>query len=151
MPSRALRTAGVAMALVSTEPSAYGLTSMLSPPFGVSIPVMTAASDTLFNARRPHARGTPLRKEVSFFQRTMRRMFTPHAPPPSAKRMERKGIWISTVQPPSKSCALDVHRAFQLELGCSLVAEKSNRPPMRLVEKPKPFRWSLNVSKITAR
>ena len=151
LPSRALRTAGVAVVLVSIEPSAYGLTSMLRPPFGVWIPVMTAALDTLVNPRRPHARGTPLRNDVSFFQRTMRRIFTPHVSAPLAKRMERNGILISTVQPPSKSCAFEVQRAFQLVLGCSLVAEKSCSPPMRFVEKAKPFRRSLNVSKMTAR
>ncbi len=92
-----------------------------------------------------------MRNEISFFQRTMRRRFTFHTSPPSLKRSERKGIRISIDQPPSKSSALAIHRPFQFELGCSLVAAQSNRPPRRLAEKPKPLRWSLKVSNSTAK
>jgi hypothetical protein len=102
--------------------------------------VSVAALERLLRPRRPHERGTCIRNEISFFQRTMRRMFTFQTSLPSLKRIERNGIRISTVQPPSKSCAADCHRPFQLELGCSLVAAQSKMPPRRLAENPKPLR-----------
>ena len=128
--------------LVSTDPSAYGLTSMLRLLGGVSRPTTVAALDSLFSPRRPHDCGTAFKYEISFFQRTIRRKFTPQTSPPSLKRIERNGIRISMVQPPSKSWASEAHSPFQFGLGCSLVAVQSNMPPRRLAAKPKPLRWS---------
>ena len=142
LASPSFANAGAASRSVSTDPSAYGLTSMLRLFFGVSSPTRMAALDSLFKPRRPHDRGTALRYEISFFHRTIRRKLTPHTSLPSLNRIERKGMRISMVQPPSKSAASEAHRPFQLGLGCSLVADQSNIPPSRLAAKPKPLRWS---------
>ncbi len=151
LASPRLLNAGVARRLVNIEPSTYGLMSMLAPRRGVSSPVRVASLESLLRPRRPHERGTTFRYEISFFQRTMRRKLTPQVVLPSRNRIERNGIRISIVHPPSMSAACDHHRPFQLGLGCSLVAAQSNIPPSRLAAKPKPLRPSLKVSKMTAR
>src|SRR4029453_12686460 len=144
-------TGGVDNLLVFTAPSAYGLTSKLRSFDGTSVPSSRPALDSLFRPRRPHETGTGDRYEISFFHRTIRRTLIPHAGPPSANRIERKGVRKSTVQPPStyavppfqpppKSAVPASHRLFQFGLRCSLVVCQSNRPPCALDENPNPFR-----------
>jgi hypothetical protein len=133
---------GSSVRFVTDEPNPYGLMSRLRLRRGVRSPTIVAADEIFEIPRRPHERGTGLRKESSLRQRTMRRTLNPQMVEPSLKRSDRNGTTISADQPPSKSAVRMVHTGFQLLFGCSLVTTQSNMPPSELEETPKPLRWS---------
>src|SRR5262245_36430183 len=111
--SARLTTGGSATRLVVIAVSAYGLISKLRRCVGVSSPISVPADEILEDPRRPQDCGTSVRNELSFFQRTSRLKLTPQVPLPSLKRIDRNGISISTVHPPSNSPVRAVQRVFQ--------------------------------------
>ncbi len=135
-PLPSLSTGGWASVFVMTDPSTYGFISKLRSRVGVSMPTSVPPDDTLAIPRRPHDCGTAERNVLSLFQRTRRLKLMPQVPLPSLNRIERKGICISTVQPPSKSAVRASNSVFQLGLGCSFTTCESARPPSALTKKP---------------
>src|SRR5262245_57182010 len=120
---------------VVTPPSTYGLISRFRVLVGTRRPTSVPADEILRIPRNVvNERGTWVRYDHSFFQRTTRRRLMPQVCSASGwYRSDLKGIAISIVQPPSKIAVFTSHTVFQSVFGGpSSVIWLSARPPIGL-------------------
>src|SRR5688572_1536403 len=106
--------AGETSRLVVSAEIAYGLSSRFLELDGVSIPTRVAAEENFVTPRTVYDAGIRVRCTVSFFERIVRRMLTPHTCcRPSTYRSDLKGIANSAVQPLSNRRPLASQTVFQ--------------------------------------